>query len=80
MPYINKQSKRGIEDGWNPDEAGQLNYVITQLCLTYLKTKGERYQTYNDITGALENAKLEMYRRKVTPYEIQKCTENGDVY
>lgn len=46
----------------------------------YIKTKGESYQTYNDIMGALEGAKLELYRRKIGIYEDKKIEENGDVY
>jgi len=30
--------------------------------------------------GALEGAKLELYRRKVAIYEEEKIKENGDVY
>ena len=58
---------------------GGLNYILTTTCLYYLKTKGESYQTYNDIIGALECCKLELYRRKISPYEDIKIKENGDV-
>jgi len=40
----------------------------------------KKYQTFNDILGALEGAKLEVYRRVVGPYENGKMSENGDVY
>ena len=81
MPYIEK-SRRKVLDGklLNMSTAGDLNYCITQLCQTYLELTGERYTTYNDIIGALEGAKLELYRRKVALYEDKKITENGDVY
>jgi hypothetical protein len=29
--------------------------------------------------GVLESAKLELYRRKIAPYEDDKIAENGDV-
>lgn len=32
------------------------------------------------MVGALESAKLELYRRKVSPYEDQKIEANGDVW
>lgn len=32
------------------------------------------------MVGALECAKLELYRRIAIPYEEQKIQENGDVY
>jgi hypothetical protein len=34
---------------------------------------------YNDAIGALEGAKLELYRRYVSAYEDDKIKENGDV-
>lgn len=75
MPYIS-QERRGEQ----PETSGELNYRITTLCAEYLGRKGESYQTYNDIVGALEGAKLELYRRKVAPYEEGKLITNGDVY
>jgi hypothetical protein len=79
MPYIKRERRAdvGVEGGNN---CGELNYDITTTILQYLHTKGESYQTYNDIIGVLECAKLEMYRRKVVPYEDKKIAENGDVY
>jgi hypothetical protein len=63
-----------------PNDAGELNYTLTIVCLDYLSNKGERYATMNDVVGALESCKLEMYRRLVSPYEDEKIKENGDVY
>jgi len=39
-----------------------------------------RYQNINDLLGALEGAKLELYRRVAAPYEDEKVESNGDVY
>jgi hypothetical protein len=80
MPYINQVSRDELKDGAKPDSAGELNYAITCLILQYLKTMGERYQTYNDILGALEGAKLELYRRRVAGYEDIKKNQNGEVF
>lgn len=57
---------------------GELNYVFTREALLYL---GERpnYQRFNDVLGALEGCKLELYRRRIAPYEDKKILENGDV-
>lgn len=71
MPYLND------EDFNSP--SGELNKKLTLICLKYLHDQKERYQTYNDIIGALENCKLELYRRRVAPYEDKKIKENGDV-
>ena len=79
MPYI-KQDKRQILDPLcYPENAGELNYVITTLILKYLNTHSQCYQKYNDVLGALEGAKLELYRRVISPYEDIKIKENGDV-
>ena len=59
--------------------AGTLNYLFTKIAHLYIKVKGENYQNYNDIIGALEGAKLELYRRKIVPYENKKIKSNGDV-
>lgn len=77
MPYIPKE-QRGLLT--IPCNAGGLNYKITTILLAYLAEKGECYQTFNDMMGALEGAKMELYRRKIAPYEDRKCAENGDVY
>ena len=76
MPYITE------DDKINPDAStpGELNYRLTMDCLYYLDRKGTNYQYYNDVIGALECCKLEMYRRAIAPYEDTKIAENGDVY
>ena len=63
-----------------PESAGELNYLFTRLALQYVKAKGESYQVYNDVMGALEAAKHELYRCKIAEYENKKRAENGDVY
>ena len=76
MPYI-QQYKR---DNLIIDSPGQLNYEIHVLIDSYLQEKGDdKYQTYNDVIGALECVKHELYRRLVAPLEDKKIEENGDV-
>jgi hypothetical protein len=82
MPYIPKKQHTSFlascdKDWENP---GQLNYTITNLIINYIQIKGESYQTYNDIIGVLECAKIELYRRKISEYEDAKKQINGDVY
>lgn len=85
MPYIKSADRFKLDDwidegNWpNPSNAGELNYVFTVLAANYIARQGENYQNYNDIIGALEGAKLELYRRHVSVYEDQKVKENGDV-
>jgi hypothetical protein len=86
MPYIDPDDRAK----WHDDEfdliseqienCGELNYIITRICHNYLKRKGLRYQNINDIIGALEGAKLELYRRVAGPYEDEKIQQNGDVF
>lgn len=88
MPYIDKPGREIFEPAlaelrkvapW-PDNAGELNYLFTQIARIYLDNHGLRYQRINDIVGALEGAKLELYRRVAASYEDGKIKENGDVY
>ena len=59
--------------------AGELNFVVTSVVHHYLKQFPKSYGTYNEAIGALEAAKLELYRRHVVPYEDIKIQENGDL-
>jgi hypothetical protein len=65
-----------VEDIRSP---GELNFALSTLINNYFDRRGGRYQTINDIIGALESAKLEFYRRVAAPYEDTKIQENGDV-
>lgn len=86
MPYITKDRReKWLDDqpmlpAFQAENAGELNYVFTEIAQDYLLRKGLKYQHINDIVGALEGAKLEMYRRVAGPYEDIKIAENGDVY
>jgi len=78
MPYITQEQRKEIDNGRPPLNAGELNYCITKLILNY-SNGVECYQNYNDILGALEGAKLELYRRRIAKYENSKIISNGDV-
>ena len=80
MPYIEDKRKKELSQDIAPVNAGELNYCITELLIEYCKRKGTSYQTFNDIMGALEGSKLEIYRRKIADYEDEKIKQNGDVY
>jgi hypothetical protein len=87
MPYIKKENRTILKsvttalENNPPTTAGELNYILTMTCFAFLKKNLLiNYQSYNDVIGALESCKLEMYRRSVAPYEDIKISENGDVY
>lgn len=80
MPYVKKEIRDRIDFHHNPQTAGDLNYYFSNIIKDYLTRKGESYQIFNDIIGALECCKQELYRRKIAPYEDIKINENGDVY
>lgn len=85
MPYIKIEDRERLKsftqhmEGLEIRTPGELNYLLTLLTHTYLNSKPESYQMYNDALGALEGAKLELYRRHVALYENEKIKENGDV-
>ncbi len=80
MPYIPSDKRNDMDAGYNAQNVGQLTYQLTRVAILYLEAKGQSYQTYAEILGALEATKLELYRRSIGPYEDTKIKENGDVY
>jgi hypothetical protein len=88
MPYIMKE-KRAILDpaieelveafGKLDDAgfAGNLNYVVSKLLKTLYPAPN--YQRFNDMVGAMECCKLELYRKRIAPYEELKERENGPI-
>lgn len=80
MPYLEKAVRASLEEGRVPGEAGELNYLVTKLCDAFLMKTGLSYKNINQAIGALECAKLELYRRIASPYEDDKARLNGEVY
>ena len=86
MPYIHPDDRTRLYavakalDRIEIQTCGELNYLITLCIARYMATHALRYQTINDIVGAVDGAKSEFYRRVAAPYEDMKIKENGDVY
>lgn len=87
MPYIPDQQRCDIHDDLQelgmdfiPENAGEVNYIVSELINNYLRNRGTNYATINEMMGALECAKLELYRVLAAPYEDKKMCENGPVY
>jgi len=78
MPYIKPTTREEAKAA--PKSPGELNFAITTLLDNYLSRLGLSYDSINDSIGALECAKLELYRRLGAPYESIKQAQNGDVY
>lgn len=84
MPYIKDENReKFFESLTELTESitceGDLNYIITSLVHMQLMKKGLKYQEINNLIGALECAKLELYRVIAAPYENLKMKENGNV-
>ncbi len=79
MPYLTSKDRELLYAGKKPNTPGELNFLITTMIKEYYRTKGICYQTFNDILGALEGAKLEAYRTEIGPYEDEKLKTNGPV-
>lgn len=81
MPYISKTEKKLLLSRQiDLTQPGQLNYCVSVLMDDYIEKTGLNYKTLNDLVGALECAKMELYRRIAIPYENKKIEDNGDVY
>jgi hypothetical protein len=88
MPYIKRDRRVELEAEARyysaPETPGELNYCLTVVCLDYLRQPmggmTTSYEKLNEVVGALECAKLEFYRRMVSPHEDGAIKRNGDVY
>lgn len=85
MPYIKQEDREFFDERLTFNTTalhspGDLNYCITKLVNHYIAVHGKNYANINAAIGALECAKLELYRRIASPYEDSKIQQNGDVY
>lgn len=86
MPYITKPKRDTFPaDKINylancVDSPGELNYLLSQIVGAVLRRWGKSYTSINAIVGVLACLSLELYRRVASPYEDEKCKENGDVW
>lgn len=86
MPYIHPEDRALLEEdklkeiGATCVVGGDLNFCVTTLVLGFLGRDKLSYAAINEAMGALECAKLELYRRMAGPYEDTKIAQNGDVY
>lgn len=83
MPYISQEVRQSLAAGREPATAGELTYILYQQCWDYAtrnRTKrNPNFMDYAIVLGCLLCTILELYRRKVAPYEDEKIAINGDV-
>lgn len=84
MPYIKQEQRVDIDVivehlSHFIKDAGTMNYAVTRLSHLYLKEKGLKYANLNELIGALECIKQELYRKIAGPYEDEKIVENNGV-
>ena len=84
MPYINPERRRLFDTllqdcSKQIENEGELNYCIYKLATLMIERVGESYQNLSMCSSAMEHAKLEWYRRRLSPYEDRKIKENGDI-
>jgi hypothetical protein len=92
MPYIAQEDRRALDpaieklvdavreraEQHQGSFEGYLNYALTRLVLGVVPER--RYASIARVTGVLENAKQEFYRRYAAPYEDEQIDKSGDVY
>jgi hypothetical protein len=84
MPYIKKSDRSRFDfylDALNANiiSPGEFNYCVSRLAWDMVKRLGGNYAACNTVIGALECAKLELYRRIIAPYENDCIERNGDI-
>ena len=89
MPYITQKKRDRLEplivkfkDLMRQEEIsdGELNYLITRICIYFGRWGGKSYTRLNMVAGVLTCVFAEYNRREVAPYEDKKKKDNGDVY
>lgn len=85
MPYTKKDRRLGFEGVFAmalPDDptGGDLASAIAELIEDYRWMKGDSWQTFSDIDGAVNGALREFKINVVDPYEAQKKVKNGPIF
>jgi hypothetical protein len=75
MPYIPKSQRKGYPTG----TSGQLTYSIYKLCIKFMNSHFNNFDTRALVLGSLDAASKEFYRQWCEEYEDAKLKENGDV-
>jgi hypothetical protein len=87
MPYTKKEDREKFEPYLQnlldqldlSDSKGDLTYIAYKIALEWIKVHGESYTNISSVISSLIDAAEELRRKKLNPYEDQKCKENGEV-
>jgi hypothetical protein len=88
MPYISRKDRKQYQEVLNslaeiiPKDRmlrpGHMNYIVS-LLIEKVYGSEMRYADHNEVMGFLTCIAQEFYRRKTSPYEDIKITEEGDL-
>ncbi|MBU1003666.1 MAG: hypothetical protein KKE73_14220 [Proteobacteria bacterium] len=84
MPYITQDRREVFDEALAQLAAevgnqGELNYCIYKLSTLIIERIGPSYEKLSMCSSAMEHAKLEWYRKRLSPYEDVKIRDNGDI-
>ena len=80
MPYIDRESRARIDAGGAFATAGGLAYAVAREIERYRQERGDSFQSYAEIDGAVMSALNEFRRKIVHKYEDGKAVSNGSVF
>lgn len=84
MPYIKNNVKEEMKDAIDDlfrfiETKGDLNYAICELVGKLILEEELSYTKISEWIDAVHDAETELRRRILTPYEVTKMLDNGDV-
>lgn len=84
MPYIVPERRDVFDEQLEKLAAevqgqGELNYCYYKLATLLIERIGESYDKLSMCSSAMEHAKLEWYRQRLSPYEDVKRKKNGEI-
>jgi len=80
MPYIDQKRRRDLLPAAKVENIGELNFLMTQIAIKFIKDHGLSYDNINAVMGCFACASNEFYDRVARPYEDKAIKKNGDVY
>lgn len=85
MPYIKKEKRKKFDkiieeiEKVNISDPGELNFLISNVCVYYLIQNEIKFKNLNDVRGVLGTVWSEIENRILKEYEHFKKSKNGDL-